>query len=128
MMFKYLMILAFPMLCNTLVAQNKVDTTKREKKFDFGLEGMFGVSFGQNFYSFNVGGPSLHLRIDKNWKLGFGALPSLYVYNGKLGAKLGVAPRLDYENLVLFAPFFYREAADKWIWSVGVGYKFQKKK
>lgn len=98
------------------------------KRFDVGLEGMLGVSFGRDFYSVNVGGPALFLVLNEDWKVGAGALPSLYMFEGKLGARLGVAPRVDYKNLVLFAPFFHRDISNEWIWSVGFGYKFHRKK
>lgn len=108
-------------------SQDTISTAK-QSKFDIGLEGMLGVSFGKDFYSVNVGGPSLFLVLNKDWKIGVGALPSLYLLEGKLGARLGVAPRIDYKNLVLFAPFFHRDKTEEWIWSVGFGYKFHKKK
>lgn len=100
----------------------------QSSKWDVGLEGMLGVSFGDDFYSMNVGGPSLFLNLNKDLKIGIGALPSLYLLNGKLGARLGVAPRIDNKNIVLFAPFFHRDRTDQWIWSVGFGYKFHKRK
>ncbi|HBK83195.1 MAG TPA: hypothetical protein DDZ41_06295 [Flavobacterium sp.] len=92
------------------------------------LEGMVGFSFGKDFYSVNVGGPSLFLVLNKDWKIGVGALPSLFLLEGKLGARLGVAPRVDYKNLVFFVPFFHRDKTEEWICSVGFGYKFHKKK
>jgi hypothetical protein len=94
--------------------------------WDVGLEGMLGVSFGRDFYSVNVGGPSLFLTLNRELKIGVGALPSLYLLEGKLGARLGVSPRIDYKNLVFFAPFFHRDTTDEWIWSVGFGYKFHR--
>ncbi|SDA44169.1 hypothetical protein SAMN03080617_00476 [Algoriphagus alkaliphilus] len=96
-------------------------------KWQVGLEGMLGVSFGKNFYSVNVGGPALFLTLTKDLKIGVGALPSLYSLDGKLGARLGVSPRIDYKNLVLIAPFFHRDTADEWIGSIGIGYKFHRK-
>lgn len=96
-------------------------------KWDIGLEGMLGVSFGKDFYSLNVGGPVFSLVLNKDLKIGMGALPSLYLFEGKLGARLGVSPRIDYKNLVLIAPFFHRDTSDEWIWSVGFGYKFHRK-
>ncbi|GMQ30960.1 hypothetical protein [Algoriphagus confluentis] len=113
----------------SLVAQGQ-DTTSNQShsKFDIGLEGMIGVSFGRDFYSMNVGGPSLFLILGKDLKLGVGALPSLYLLEGKLGARLGVAPRIDYKNMVFFAPFFHRDKTEEWIASVGFGYKFHRKK
>ena len=91
------------------------------------LEGMVGVSFGKEFYSMNVGGPALFLNLSPDLKIGLGAFPSLYLLNNKLGARLGVSPRIDYKNLVFFAPFFHREVLNTWIGSVGFGYKFHKK-
>lgn len=120
----------FVLLMFTSLLVKGQDTTSIAipSKFDIGLEGMIGVSFGEDFYSVNVGGPSLFLVLNKDWKIGVGALPSLYLLEGKLGARLGVAPRVDYKNLVLFAPFFHRDTTGEWIWSVGFGYKFHKKK
>jgi len=103
------------------------DTDKNKKGLDIGLEGMVGVSVGNNFYAFNVGGPALMLRLNQNWKIGVGALPSFYILNGKTGARLGVSPRLDYKNFVLIVPFYHRDSTNEWIWSVGMGYKFHKK-
>jgi hypothetical protein len=100
----------------------------KSSKWDVGLEGMLGISFGNDFYAMNVGGPTLFVNLNKDLKFGIGALPSLYLLNGKLGARLGVAPRIDYKNLVLFAPFFHMDRTDRWIWSVGFGYKFHKRK
>lgn len=104
------------------------DTISNEnERWQIGLEGMIGVSFGNNFYSVNVGGPALFLTLSKDLKIGVGALPSLYSLNGKLGARLGVSPRIDYKNLVLIAPFFHRDTADEWVGSIGFGYKFHRK-
>ena len=117
------------MLLFTLIT-NGQDTAlfKKPAKLDIGLEGMLGVSFGKDFYAFNVGGPALFLVLNSDLKIGVGALPSLYVLQGKLGARLGVAPRVDYKNWVFFAPFYHRDRTEEWIWSVGFGYKFHKKK
>jgi hypothetical protein len=109
---------------------NGQDTGPETKKsqWDVGLEGMIGFSAGNNFYSMNVGGPSLLLSLTKDLKIGVGALPSISSLNGKLGARLGVTPRIDYKNLVFTAPFFHRDVTDEWIRSIGIGYKFHKKK
>lgn len=116
-------------LCIAFAANSQDSTTiNNTKKFNVGLEGMLGFSVGENFYSMNVGGPSLFLVLNKDWKIGIGAFPSLYLLEGKLGARLGVAPKVEYKNLVFFAPFFYREKTEKWIWSFGLGYKFHRKK
>jgi hypothetical protein len=104
-----------------------VSLSEEKKDFAISLEGMLGFSFGQDFYSMNVGGPALFLNLNPDLKVGLGAFPSLYVLNGNLGARLGVSPRIDYKNLVFFAPFFHKESSDTWIGSVGFGYKFHKK-
>lgn len=125
-----LLILGFIGL-NDLYSQSIVpDSTTVEKKkkvFDLGFEGMIGAAVGEQFYSFNVGGPSFLFRITKDVKLGFGAFPSLYIKEGKVGAKLGVAPRFDYKHFVLFATFFHFENSNTWKWSAGLGYKFHRK-
>jgi hypothetical protein len=46
------------------------------------------------------------LSVGKDWKLGVGAVPSLYAEGGKFGTRLGVTPRVDYKNLVFMTPFF----------------------
>lgn len=102
--------------------------SRRAARWDFGLEGMLGVSAGPDFYALNVGGPSLLLQVHRHWKVGFGALPSFYVKEGSTGAKLGVSPRVDYKSFVLIAPFFHFEQSDRWVWSVGLGYKFHRRK
>lgn len=122
---KYL-IIVLSLYGSTLWAQN-TEEHQHHQKFDIGLEGMIGVSVGNNFYAFNVGGPSLMLRLHKNFKIGVGAFPSFYILNGKTGARLGVSPRIDYKDIVLIAPFYHRDSTNEWIWSVGIGYKFHKK-
>ncbi|EOZ96569.1 hypothetical protein A33Q_2339 [Indibacter alkaliphilus LW1] len=113
----------------TILLISNVNAQEEEKysKVDFALEGMAGIAFGKNFTSFNVGGPSLLLNVNQKVKIGFGALPSFYIRDGKTGAKLGVAPRLDIKNWVFFVPFYHFDTTDEWLWSVGVGYKFHKK-
>lgn len=124
---KFAILLFF--VCSSFAANSQDSTTvKSSTKFNVGLEGMLGFSVGNKFYSMNVGGPSLYLVLNKDWKIGVGAFPSLYLLNGKLGARLGVAPKVEYKNLVFFAPFFYREKTEQWIWSIGLGYKFHRKK
>lgn len=104
-----------------------VTSSEEKKDFAISLEGMLGFSFGKDFYSMNVGGPALFLNLNPDLRVGLGAFPSLYLLNGNLGARLGVSPRIDYKNLVFFAPFFHKESSDTWVGSVGFGYKFHKK-
>ena len=70
---------------------------KQASKWDVGLEGMAGFSVGKNIYAFNVGGPSLLLRLNQDFKIGLGAIPSFYFLEGKAGARLGVGPRVDFK-------------------------------
>ncbi len=117
--------LTFCLFSNFAIGQEVIPN---QKKTSFvSLEGMLGVSFGKEFYTMNVGGPALFLNLTPDLKIGLGAFPSLYLLNNKLGARLGVSPRIDYKNLVFFAPFFHREVSNTWIGSVGFGYKFHKK-
>ncbi|MDO8966373.1 hypothetical protein [Algoriphagus sp.] len=122
---KILIVLFVFCFYQTGFAQGKVSNDN--ERWQVGLEGMLGVSFGNNFYSVNVGGPALFLTLSKDLKIGVGALPSLYSLDGKLGARLGVSPRIDYKNFVFIAPFFHRDTADEWIGSIGFGYKFHRK-
>jgi hypothetical protein len=117
-----LMLFTILLFANVYAQQNE-----KTSKVDFALEGIAGVAFGKNFTSFNVGGPSLLLNINQKVKIGFGALPSFYIRDGKTGAKLGVAPRLDIKNWAFFVPFYHFDTTDEWLWSVGVGYKFHRK-
>jgi len=126
--FKTLQLVVFFVLTSFVAKSQDITSEIKPSKFDIGLEGMLGVSAGKDFYSINVGGPGLFLVLNKDLKIGVGALPSLYLLEGKLGARLGVSPRIDYKNIVLLAPFFHRDKTDSWIWSVGFGYKFHKKK
>jgi hypothetical protein len=108
------------------LSQEKMNNN--ENKVQFNLEGMIGASFGKNFYTINLGGPTLMLGVSKNLKLGIGAVPSLYSEEGKFGTRLGYTPRVDYKNLVFMTPFFPVQPFGKWVGSVGIGYKFQKAK
>lgn len=110
-----------------LFAAKAQEASHEKTKSEISLEGMVGVSFGNNFYALNVGGPALFLVLNPDLKIGIGALPSIYLLNGKAGARLGVSPRIDYKNLVFIAPFYHRDTTGEWIWSVGMGYKFHKK-
>ncbi len=104
--------------------QHDFKSKKNKKTFDLALEGMVGVSFWSDFIAVNVGGPSLKLRLTDDLAIGVGALPSLYRYQGRMGARLGVSPRIDYKEWVLIAPFLHMDSRDEWVFSVGLGYKF----
>ncbi|NBT16488.1 MAG: hypothetical protein EBS95_09125 [Chitinophagia bacterium] len=107
-------------------AQEK--NNEQQPKMKLSFEGMIGASFGKNFYTINLGGPTLMLGVSKDMKIGIGAVPSLYAEGGKLGTRLGYTPRVDYKNIVFMTPFFPVQPFGKWVGSVGIGYKFQKAK
>lgn len=121
-------VLFFLVSTSAFAQEIEIDRNVENQKWDISLEGMVGFSAGRDFYALNVGGPALFLILNENLKVGIGALPALYVLEGKAGARLGVSPRVDYKNLVFIAPFFHRDVTNQWIWSVGLGYKFYKKK
>jgi hypothetical protein len=102
------------------------DTTvvKKKERFKVGLEGIAAVSFGNDVVAINVGGPALKLKLSPKWGIGVGAFPSLYISHGKVEPKLGLAPRVDYGNFILIVPGYYISKTEKWIWTVGAGYKF----
>lgn len=52
-----------------------VDSNKKSKH-DFGFEGMIGASVGNNFFTLNIGGPFLRLRISEDLRVGIGGIPS----------------------------------------------------
>lgn len=114
------------LLCFPEVLRAQSQVTKNQN-FEVGLEGMFFTSFGKNFYSFNIGGPSLQLRITKDLKAGVAAMPSFYVRDGETGAKLAVGPRIDFKNFVFALPFFHFDTTETWIMTAGIGYKFHRK-
>ena len=92
------------------------------------LDGTLGVTVGDGFYTINIGGPSLSLVLDKGIKLGVGALPSLHFEEGKVTPKLGLGPRVDFNKVSIIAPFFPTQPIGKWVGSVGLAYKFGRKK
>ncbi|MBW3467215.1 hypothetical protein [Arthrospiribacter ruber] len=109
-----------------LFAQEE-EEKKPNNSWDIGLEGMAGFSVGPKVVAFNVGGPSLLLRLNDKFKIGVGAIPSFFYLEGRPTARLGVGPRIDYGNFAFFAPFFHRDITDEWLWSVGLGYKFHRR-
>jgi hypothetical protein len=125
---KYLLFTILSVIFTESFAQNGEKKETKSNKLEVSLEGMLAASVGKEFYSFNVGGPALGLKLNENLKIGVAAYPSFYVKSGKTGAKLGVGPRIDYKNLVLISPFFSFESQDEWVWTIGLGYKFHAKK
>lgn len=118
--------LLFLLISSSVWAQEPL-AKENQPRWDVGLEGMLGIAVGKDFYAFNVGGPMLLLRLNKDLRIGVGGLPSFYIKEGKTGAKLGVSPRIDYKNFVLIAPFFHFESSDSWISTIGLAYKFHKR-
>lgn len=106
-----------------LFAQS-ADSSRPKRAVTVGLEGMAGISAGNNTIAFNVGGPHLKLKLGKNFGVALAAFPSLLIVDGKAEPRLGVGPRLDYRSFVLIVPGYFHNKSDKWIWTAGVGYKF----
>ena len=106
----------------TCMSAHAQDTTA--KKVRFSLEGMIGVSFGNNLVSFNVGGPNLKLKINSKLEVGVCALPSLFIHDSRPEPKLGIGFRVDYGKYVFLVPGYYLSNQSKWLWSYGLGYKF----
>lgn len=116
----------FSILSN--IAYGQDETKQTEKKVKITMDGLFVVAVGKDFYSINLGGPTVMVNINKDLSFGIGPVPSLFSKEGKFGPKLGMAPRMEYKHLVIMAPFFTGENFGDWIGSIGVGYKFQKRK
>jgi hypothetical protein len=120
---KYL-ISIFPFLLMGMMLHAQKADTARRSNLRLELEGMAGVSFGNNTVAFNVGGPNLKLKVGPDLAIGLGAFPSLLIVHGKAEPKLGAGPRVDYRHFVLFVPGFYHTKTSEWIWTFGLGYKF----
>lgn len=97
---------------------------KQTEKIDIGLDGMLGLSIGNNVVGINVGGPSLKFRY-KNIKIGVGAFPSLIILDDKAVPRLAVSPILEYKKWMLITPYYGYDSKDKMIWTFGLGYKFR---
>jgi len=100
----------------------------QESKTAAFLDGTLGVTVGDGFYTINIGGPSFSLVLDNGMKIGVGALPSLHFEGGKVTPKLGLGPRVDFNKVSIIAPFFPAQPTGKWVGSVGLAYKFGRKK
>jgi len=95
-----------------------------QEKVDIGLDGMLGLSVGDNAVGINVGGPSLKFRY-KNIKVGVGAFPSLIILDDKASPRLAVSPIVEYKKWMLITPYYGYDSKDKMIWTFGLGYKFK---
>ena len=100
----------------------------QENKSAFYLDGMFGATLGDGFVTLNIGGPSLSLVLNKDFKVGVGALPSIHIEDGKTTPKLGIGPRIDLKKVSIIAPFFPVQPTGKWAVSLGLAYKFGREK
>lgn len=97
---------------------------KQTEKIDIGLDGMLGLSVGNNVVGINVGGPSLKFRY-RNIKIGVGAFPSLIILDDKAAPRLAVSPIVEYKKWMLITPYYGYDSKDKMIWTFGLGYKFK---
>ena len=118
----FYLLLAFSALVNFSVAQ------AQETKTAVYLDGMLGVTVGSGFVTLNIGGPSFSLVLNEDFKVGVGLLPSIYIEEGKAGTKLGLGPRIDLKKVSIIAPFFPVQPTGKWVGSLGLAYKFGRKK
>ena len=100
----------------------------QETKTTIYIEGMIGATLGDGFATINIGGPSLSLVLSDDFKVGVGALPSIHIEDGKATPKLGLGPRIDLKKVSIIAPFFPVQPTGKWAGSLGLAYKFGRKK
>ena len=100
----------------------------QETKTAVHLDGMFGATIGDGFVTLNIGGPSLSLVLNEDFKVGAGLLPSIYIEDGKASTRLGLGPRIDLKKVSIIAPFFPVQSTGKWVGSLGLAYKFGRKK
>lgn len=114
-------LLLFAMASAAAFAQETKPKTK--KQIELGLEGMLGVSYGSETLGINVGGPSLKFRINAV-KIGVGAFPSLIVADRKAMPRLAVSPIVEYQKILLIAPYYGYDSNDGQIWTFGLGYRF----
>ena len=100
----------------------------QETKTAVHLDGMLGATIGDGFVTLNIGGPSLSLVLNEDFKVGVGLLPSIHIEDGKAGTRLGLGPRIDLKKVSIIAPFFPVQSTGKWVGSLGLAYKFGRKK
>ena len=118
----------FTILCSLAIAaqhQPEVPASATIKdKFEAGFDGMLAVSYGSKAMGVNVGGPSLKYKFTKNFKVGVGAFPSLFVMDDKAVPRLAVSPIIEYKRWMLITPYYGYDSNNKQIWTFGVGYRF----
>jgi hypothetical protein len=116
------LLIVFSALINCNVAYGQ------ETKAAVHLDGMLGATIGDGFVTLNIGGPSFSLVLNQDFKVGVGLLPSIYIEEGKAGTRLGLGPRIDLKKVSIIAPFFPVQSTGKWVGSLGLAYKFGRKK
>lgn len=106
-------------------AQTAPETLAMEtkSKVEWSLDGMLGISYGNETLGINVGGPSLKFRFNK-FKIGVGAFPSLIVVAKKAMPRLAVSPIIEYKKIMLIAPYYGYDSKEEQIWTFGLGYRF----
>ena len=111
-----------------LMAQNNeqqpVQATEPPKKIEAGFDGLLAVSYGSDAFGINVGGPSLKYKFTKNFKVGVGAFPSLFIADDKAVPRLAVSPIIEYRKFMVITPYYGYDSKNKQIWTFGLGYKF----
>lgn len=111
-----------------LMAQNNeqpaMQPTEAPKKIEAGFDGILAVSYGSNALGINVGGPSLKYKFTKNFKVGVGAFPSLFIADDKAVPRLAVSPIVEYRKFMIITPYYGYDSKNKQIWTFGLGYKF----
>ena len=110
-------------LCTAASFSQTVPEAPKEK-INLALDGMIGLSYGKEVFGINVGGPSLKLTLGQ-FKLGFGAFPSLIIMDEKALPRLAVSPIIEYKKWMLIAPYYGYNAEDQILWTFGLGYKFR---
>jgi hypothetical protein len=118
----FYLLLAFSALGNISIAQ------AQEAKAAVHLDGMLGATIGDGFVTLNIGGPSFSLVLNQDFKVGVGLLPSIHIEEGKAGTRLGLGPRIDLKKVSIIAPFFPVQPTGKWVGSLGLAYKFGRRK
>lgn len=123
------------MLCSMAIAaqqlQDSISTviktapaTSIKDKFEAGFDGLLAVSYGSKALGINVGGPSLKYKFTKDFKVGVGAFPSLFIADDKAVPRLAVSPIIEYKLFIFITPYYGYDSKNKQIWTFGVGYRF----
>ncbi len=120
---KLYFILALAALAPAIALGQPEATAQVQKKVEWSLDGMLGVSYGSGTLGINVGGPGLKLRVNR-FKIGVGAFPSLIITGDKAMPRLAVSPIIEYRNLMLIAPYYGYDSENEQIWTFGLGYRF----